>query len=83
MEGHFPLFRTKWLRNKGKRRDMALNSDEQIRANRLIKRISCHKSLERKKVIMEILDEEDRELLIRSFIATIEEKILETKYPLQ
>jgi hypothetical protein len=83
MGGHFPLFQTKWLRDVGKWGELTLSKDEQKRANRLIKRISNHKSLERKKVIMDILDEDDRDLLIRSFITTIEAKMLDEKYQLQ
>lgn len=86
MVGHFPLFDHQWLfetfhEKRGLSR--SLNQKEKVRARKLINRLLQHRTLEKQKTALLAMSEDDRSVVIKSFLNLVEGKILDENPLLQ
>ena len=83
INGHFPLFHQEWLDDYFnseaciETKSQKLNRKEKSRAQKIIQRLSKHRELERKRIILHSLNREERVLFIRAFFDMVENKILD------
>lgn len=76
--GHYPILENEWINNiitEGKR----LSETEKKRAQKILKRVSEHRSLERQKTVIFSMDENERTLFIKAFLNLVEGRILDEK----
>ena len=79
--GHFPLFLDAWLKDPTikERRFSKITGNERAKAKKLFSRVSKHKSLEHKKIIVLSMNDEERTLFIKTFFKLVEGKILDQR----
>ena len=83
INGHYPLFHQEWLDEYFSSSDVIekktskLNRKEKTRAQKIIQRLSQHRELERKRIILHSLDREERVLFMRAFFDMVENRILD------
>lgn len=82
-KGHFPLFDTTWLSEIFDNTPKKLTGNEKVQAKKLLKRVSKHRSLERKKTVILSMNETERHLVLKAFFKMVENKILDAKPELQ
>lgn len=82
-KGYFPLFDSSWLSEFYSLPDKKLTGNEKAQAKKLLKRVSKHRSLERKKTVIFSMQEDDRNLVLKAFFKMVENKILDTKPQIQ
>lgn len=82
-KGYFPLFNTNWLSEFYSVSPKKLTGNEKVQAKKLLKRVSKHRSLERKKTVMLSMNESERHLVLKAFFKMVENKILDAKPELQ
>lgn len=82
--GHFPLFWKDWaieffdINNMDSRNhNKKLTQREKYRVKKIMKELSKHRSFERQKIIISIMEREDQILLIRALLRMVEGKILD------
>lgn len=74
--GFYPLFDESWFFELAKN-NTPLSSKQQEKAKSLIKRLGQHRSLERQKTVLFSMPEEDRNIIMKTFIKLVEGKILD------
>jgi len=79
ISGHFPLFHHSWIDEIKLEKRFRLTMMEKKLANEILKRLTKHKSLERKQIILFSLPEEQRKTFIKAFIKLVEIKILDKR----
>lgn len=82
-KGFFPLFDPNWLNEFHSRPHKKLTGNEKVKAKKLLKRVSQHRSLERKKTVMLSMNDEERDIVLKAFFKMVENKILDTKPEIQ
>lgn len=84
IHGHYPLFLDEWLQDPTikEKRFAKITGTERAKAKKLFSRVSKHKSLEHKKVIVLSMSDEERSLFIKAFFKIVEGKILDQKLEL-
>jgi Leu/Phe-tRNA-protein transferase len=82
-KGHFPLFDSNWLSEFYNVTPKKLTGHEKVEAKKLLKRVSKHRSLERKKTVILSMKESERHLVLKAFFKMVENKILDEKPQLQ
>jgi hypothetical protein len=81
VSGHFPLFLDIWLSNPSIKdlRFSKITGVERTKAKKLFSRVSKHRSLEHKKVVVQAMSDEERSLFIKAFLKLVEGKILDQR----
>ena len=81
VNGHFPLFLDVWLNDPivKEKRFSKITGLERAKAKKLFSRVSKHRSLEHKKVVVFSMNEEERSLFIKAFFKLVEGKILDQR----
>lgn len=81
VSGHFPLFLDIWLKNSSLKdiRFSKITGVERAKAKKLFSRVSKHRSLEHKKVVVQSMSEDERSLFIKAFLKLVEGKILDQR----
>jgi hypothetical protein len=79
INGFYPLFHPSWVDLAETDRNRPLSKKEKRKASEILQRLMKHKGIERKKIILLSLSEEDRTLFVRSFMDLVENKILDNK----
>ncbi len=82
-KGFFPLFDNNWLNDFYAEQPKRLTGNEKVQAKKLLKRVSKHRSLERKKTVILSMNQEERHLILKAFFKMVENKILDTKPEIQ
>ena len=77
ISGHFPLFHPSWIEEIKFDKTNPLTKVDKKLADNILKRLSKHKSLDRKQTILFSLPEKDRKTFIKVFIKLVETKILD------
>jgi len=76
--GHYPILENEWINDivsEGKR----LTESEKKKAQKILKRVSEHRSLERQKTVIFSMNEKERSLFIKAFLNLVEGRILDDK----
>lgn len=83
--GHYPLFDPSWLNQE--KIEIAHSKMSIRNANKnvkeVFKKISRHHSVNRKKMAIELMNQDDRQVFIQSFLKLVEYNILENTRTLQ
>ncbi|EQC49481.1 hypothetical protein M899_1649 [Bacteriovorax sp. BSW11_IV] len=74
--GFYPLFDDSWFFELAKN-NTPLNAKQQEKAKSLIKRLGQHRSLERQKTVLFSMPEEDRNIIMKTFLKLVEGSILD------
>jgi len=82
-KGFFPLFDNNWLNDFYAEKPKKLTGNEKVKAKKLLKRVSKHRSLERKKTVILSMNAEERHIVLKAFFKMVENKILDTKPEIQ
>lgn len=90
-KGHFPLFAEEWVNTffredgtTGKKKNHdKLTSREKMKAKQIIQRLAKHRTIERKKIVVMAMKDEERDLLVKAFMKMVEGRILDSKPHLQ
>lgn len=75
--GHFPLFPSSWIGDVFKEHEKNDAANDDIK--NILKKLSKHRSLDRKKTILLSLTEDERTIFIKEFFKMVENKILDQK----
>jgi hypothetical protein len=81
VQGHFPLFLDTWLNDPviKEKRFSKITGQERAKAKKLFSRVSKHKSLEHKKIVVLSMNDDERSLFIKAFFKIVEGKILDLR----
>lgn len=79
MQGHFLLFMDQWTDEVLKHPIKVLSKKDRLKAKDIIKRLNAHRNLERKKIIIMSLADEERSIFVRAFLEIVENKILDKR----
>ena len=81
VQGHFPLFLDIWMNDPSikERRFSKITGLERAKAKKLFSRVSKHRSLEHKKIVVQSMNEEERSLFMKAFFKIVEGKILDQR----
>ena len=84
IHGHFPLFLDEWIQDPTikEKRFAKISGNERAKAKKLFSRVSKHKSLEHKKIVVLSMSDDERTLFIKAFFKIVEGKILDQKMEL-
>ena len=84
VQGHFPLFHESWITSNSlnQKNLLKITGVERARVKKLFNNVLKHRHLERKKIILLSMSDEDRNLFIKAFIHLVEGKILDQKMEL-
>jgi hypothetical protein len=77
MKGHYPLFEQTWISNLCMEKKLRFNHKEKIITKNIFDKLSGHRGLERKKVILSSINEEERDIFIKAFFKLVELAIIE------
>ncbi|GAB4010511.1 MAG: hypothetical protein Fur0010_03340 [Bdellovibrio sp.] len=80
--GHFPIFEMEWIKEIGHNR-RKLTGNEKVKAKKLLERLCDHRSIERKRIVISSMNDDDRQLVVRAFLKLVEGKILDRRPELQ
>lgn len=80
--GHFPIFEMDWIKEIGPNR-RKLTGNEKVKAKKLLERLCDHRSIERKRIVISSMNDDDRQLVVRAFLKLVEGKILDRRPELQ
>lgn len=83
VKGYFPLFHPSWTEEIYSKDKEYLTKKDRKKAKEIMNRLLNHRGIERKKIILLSLKEEERKLFIRSFMDMVEDKIIDKKPELQ
>jgi hypothetical protein len=76
--GHYPIFNAEWFYDCFKSiPEKPLSSKDKMRARKILQRVLMHANLDRQKTLLFSLNEEERNLFLRSFCHMVEGKILD------
>lgn len=73
--GHFPLFENNWFNEITITPRIKLSKKHLKIARDIIKRLSRHKALDRKKLILSTLNKSEREVFMQLFFSIVEDQI--------
>lgn len=76
--GHFPILENEWI-NAIFTEKKKLNESEKKKAQKILKRVSEHRSLERQKTVIFSMNDSERSLFIKAFMNLVEGRILDEK----
>lgn len=81
MHGHYPLFHESWITEATtqKKNFLKITGVERARAKKLFTHVLKHRLLERKRIVLLSMNDEDRILFIKAFFKLVEGKILDQK----
>lgn len=81
--GHYPLFDTEWLNhNDNTLAQMSIrNANKNVKE--VFKKISRHRNVNRKRMAIELMKRNERQLFVQSFLKLVEYNILENTRTLQ
>ena len=82
-KGFYPLFHQDWLDDAYQDIQNILTKKEQVKAKEIIGRLLKHKSIERKKIVLLSLAQNERTLFVRAFLGIVEGKILDRRPGIQ
>ena len=79
--GHFPLFHDLWLNwpELKERKFQKITGLERARAKKLFQQVSKYPQLERKRIVLLSMSEDDRKLFMKAFLKMVEGKILDQR----
>ncbi len=76
-KGYFPLFMDEWIDQAIIDNTKRPTKKDKLLTKEVIKRLSKHKSIERKKIIIMSLDDEKRTAFVKVFLSLVEGQILD------
>lgn len=76
------MFEMDWIKEVGPNR-RKLTGNEKVKAKKLLERLCDHRSIERKRVVISSMSNDDRQLIVRAFLKLVEGKILDRSPELQ
>ncbi len=84
VQGHFPLFHESWITHTSlkEKNFLKITGVERARAKKLFNNVLKHRLLERKKIVIHSMTDDDRALFIKAFFKLVEGKILDQKLEL-
>jgi hypothetical protein len=84
VQGHYPLFHDSWINDRSLQQKsfLKITGVERAKAKKLFTNVLKHRNLERKKIVVLSMNEEDRALFIKAFFKLVEGKILDQKQEL-
>jgi hypothetical protein len=84
VHGHYPLFHESWMTRNSlqKKNFLKITGVERARAKKLFNNVLKHRHLERKKIILLSMSDDDRDLFIKAFMNLVEGRILDQKMEL-
>lgn len=84
MQGHYPLFHESWISHESlqQKNFLKITGVERARAKKLFNNVLKHRLLERKKIVLLSMSDDDRALFIKAFFKLVEGKILDQKQEL-
>jgi hypothetical protein len=84
VQGHYPLFHESWINNTTLKQKnfLKITGVERARAKKLFTNVLKHRLLERKKIVLLSMNDDDRDLFIKAFFKLVEGKILDQKLEL-
>jgi hypothetical protein len=84
VHGHYPLFEETWVNSSiiKQKSFLKITGVERARAKKLFNNVLKHRLLERKKIVLHSMNDEDRDLFIKAFFKLVEGKILDQKLEL-
>ncbi len=74
--GHYPILESAWI-NTHQDQAKKLTEAEKKRAQKILKRVSEHRSLERQKTVIFSMNDQERNLFISAFLNLVEGRILD------
>ncbi len=77
VQGHFPLFEPEWIKGLIKKGHKKITGKDRTITKNILKRMSRHTALDRKKTILLSVEQEERDSFVRTFISIVEGKILD------
>lgn len=81
--GYYPLFEENWIDEIKDERPKKLTINEKSKVKTILKRISKVSSINDKRTFLHSLELKDRNLFVKSFFKTVENKILDKNLELQ
>ena len=78
MKGHYPLFEHAWISNLCMDKKLRFNHKEKLITKNIFDKLSGHRGLERKKILLSSINEEEREIFIKAFLKLVELAIVES-----
>jgi hypothetical protein len=79
--GHFPLFINAWIA-EGLEKTCSTKKDQR-RGRQILDRIIQHRCMEKRKTVVMSLSDEDRAILIRSFMQLVENRVIDARPTIQ
>jgi hypothetical protein len=81
VQGFYPLFLDVWLNDPTikEKRFSKITGVERAKAKKLFSKVSKHRSLEHKKIIVCSMNDDDRALFMKAFFKIVEGKILDQR----
>jgi len=77
MKGHYPLFEQTWISGLCMEKKLRFNHKEKMITKNIFDKLSGHRGLERKKILLSSINEEEREIFVKAFLKLVELAILE------
>lgn len=74
--GHYPIIESSWI-NTHKETSKKLSEADKKKAQKILKRVSEHRSLERQKTVIFSMNDSERSLFITAFLNLVEGRILD------
>ena len=85
-KGYFPLFQPEWIQeifHENQTKGPKLTSAEKNKAKSIMQDLVKHNTLERKKIVLHAMEEQERKVFVKAFMKMVEGKILDEKVGLQ
>lgn len=79
ISGHYPLFNEQWIYQGMAHKERHLTKRDRLKVKDIINRLNRHRGIERKKIILMEMKEEDRTLFVRVFLELVEHKIIDKR----
>ncbi|MCY4523199.1 MAG: hypothetical protein OXB84_00530 [Halobacteriovoraceae bacterium] len=79
VNGFYPLFDRSWIDEVQQTGKIKLTKKDQLRAKKIISRLSKHPHISRKKIVLRSLIKEERDIFIKTFLKMVERRILDKK----
>jgi hypothetical protein len=79
--GHYPLFHELWMKDPEikEKKFQKITGLERARAKKLFQKVSKHRQLEHKKIVLLSMNDGDRVLFMKAFFKMVESKILDLR----
>lgn len=81
--GFYPLFHQDWMNDVYDLPNKKMTKKDKIKAKEILSKLVKHKSLERKKIVLMTLSDEERSIFIKAFLDIVENKILNSRPGIQ